>query len=151
MLAETASLSGAILFIIGAATAMAWALTQSGFSPSLAHAMGSVPGGRYGFMLISIDAFIVLEGIPAMVLFGLLLFPIVRQIGIDEVHYAIIILAMGIGLFAPPFGLGYYSACLIGRVHPDAALTRIWPYLGALLVSLLLLAAVPWFATGFLP
>ncbi len=130
--------------------------TQSGFSQSLAHAMGSVPGGRYGFMLISIVAFIVLgsvlEGIPAMVLFGPLLFPIVRQIGINEVHYAIIIiLAMGIGLFAPPFGLGYYTACLIGRVHPDVALTRIWPYLGALLVSLLLLAAVPWFATGFLP
>jgi tripartite ATP-independent transporter DctM subunit len=156
MLVETASLSGAILFIIGAATAMAWALTQSGFSQSLAHAMASVPGGRYGFMLISIVAFIVLgsvlEGIPAMVLFGPLLFPIVRQTGINEVHYAIIIiLAMGIGLFAPPFGLGYYTACLIGRVHPDMALTRIWPYLGALLVSLLLLAAVPWFATGFLP
>jgi tripartite ATP-independent transporter DctM subunit len=156
MLVETASLSGAILFIIGAATAMAWALTQSGFSQSLAHAMASVPGGRYGFMLISIVAFIVLgsvlEGIPAMVLFGPLLFPIVRQIGINEVHYAIIIiLAMGIGLFAPPFGLGYYTACIIGRVHPDVALTRIWPYLGALAVSLLLLAAVPWFATGFLP
>ena len=156
MLVETASLSGAILFIIGAATAMAWALTQSGFSQSLAHAMGSVPGGRYGFMLISIAAFIVLgsvlEGIPAMVLFGPLLFPIVRQMGINEVHYAIIIiLAMGIGLFAPPFGLGYYTACTIGRVHPDVALTRIWPYLGVLLLSLLLLAAVPWFATGFLP
>jgi len=87
-----------------------------------------------------------------MVLFGPLLFPIARQIGVNEVHYAIvIILAMGIGLFAPPFGLGYYTACTIGRVHPDVALRKIWPYLGVLTLSLMLLAAVPWFSTGFLP
>ncbi|HWK43121.1 MAG TPA: TRAP transporter large permease subunit [Stellaceae bacterium] len=155
MLVETASLSGAILFIIGAATGMAWALTQSGFSHALAQTMGMVPGGSLGFLLISIAAFIVLgsvlEGIPAMVLFGPLLFPIARQIGVNEVHYAIvIILAMGIGLFAPPFGLGYYTACSIGRVNPDIAMLRIWPYLGALVLALVLLAAVPWFSTGFL-
>jgi tripartite ATP-independent transporter DctM subunit len=155
MLVETACLSGAILFIIGAATGMAWALTQSGFSQALARTMGSVPGGAYGFLVISIFAFVilgsVLEGIPAMVLFGPLLFPIARQIGVNEVHYAVvIILAMGIGLFAPPFGLGYYTACTIGRVHPDLALRRIWPYLGVLMLALLLIAAVPWFSTGFL-
>ena len=155
MLVETACLSGAILFIIGAATGMAWALTQSGFSQALATAMGSVPGGKMGFLVISIFAFVilgsVLEGIPAMVLFGPLLFPIARQIGVNEVHYAVvIILAMGIGLFAPPFGLGYYTACTIGRVHPDLALKRIWPYLGVLMLALLLIAAVPWFSTGFL-
>ena len=156
MLVETAALSGAILFIIGAATGMAWALTQSGFSHALAQAMGGVPGGHWGFLVISIFAFIVLgsvlEGIPAMVLFGPLLFPIAREIGVNEVHYAVvIILAMGIGLFAPPFGLGYYTACTIGKVHPDVALRRIWPYLGVLTLSLLLVAAVPWFSTGFLP
>ena len=156
MLVETATLSGAILFIIGAATGMAWALTQSGFSQTLAKAMGAVPGGQWGFLAISVLAFIVLgsvlEGIPAMVLFGPLLFPIARQIGVNEVHYAIvIILAMGIGLFAPPFGLGYYTACTIGKVHPDLALKRIWPYLGVLTLTLLVLAAVPWFSTGFLP
>ena len=155
MLVETASLSGAILFIIGTATCMAWALTQSGFSQDLAHIMSMVPGGRWGFLLISIVTFIVLgsvlEGIPAMVLFGPLLFPIARQIGVHEVHYAmVVILAMGIGLFAPPFGLGYYSACTIGRVSPDAGMRRIWPYLGALLVGLLIVAAIPWLSIGFL-
>ena len=155
MLVDTACLSGAILFIIGAATGMAWALTQSGFSQALAAAMGAMPGGRAGFLLASVAAFIVLgsvlEGIPAMVLFGPLVFPLVRQLGINEVHYAVvIILAMGIGLFAPPFGVGYYTACTIGRVDPDVALRRVWPYLGALVAALLLLAAVPWFSTGFL-
>jgi tripartite ATP-independent transporter DctM subunit len=155
MLVDTAALSGAILFIIGTATGMSWALTQSGFSHGLAHFMTSVPGGQYGFLLVSIAAFVVLgsvlEGIPAMVLFAPLLFPVAKAIGVHEVHYAmVIILAMGIGLFAPPFGLGYYAACTIGRAHPDVAVRRIWPYLGVLLAGLLLVAFVPWFSTGLL-
>jgi tripartite ATP-independent transporter DctM subunit len=155
MLVDTAALSGAILFIIGTATAMSWALTQSGFSHSLAAAMTSVPGGKVGFLLVSIVAFIVLgsvlEGIPAMVLFAPLLFPVARAVGVHEVHYAmVIILSMGVGLFAPPFGLGYYAACTIGRVHPDVAVRRIWPYLGALFVGLLIVTFVPWFSIGLL-
>ncbi len=156
MLVETASLAGAILFIIGCANCMAWALTQSGFSHGLAATMAGVPGGAWGFLAISIVAFIVLgsvlEGIPAMVLFGPLLFPVAKQLGVHEVHYAmVVILAMGIGLFAPPFGLGYYAACTIGRVNPDVALLRIWPYLGVLVLGLLVVAAIPWISIGFLP
>ncbi len=156
MLVETSSLSGAILLIIGTATAMGWALTQSGFSHALAATMEAAPGGQVGFLAESVVAFIilgsVLEGIPAMVLFGPLMFPIARAMGVNEVHYAmVVILAMGIGLFAPPFGVGYYAACAIGKVSPDAAMRRIWPYLGALLVGLIVVAAVPWISTGFLP
>lgn len=156
LLVDAATLSGAVLFIIGAANGMAWALTQSGFSRALTTAMANIPGGPLGFLGISILAFIilgsVLEGIPAMVLFGPLLFPVARAAGIHEVHYAmVVILAMGIGLFAPPFGLGYYAACTIGRVNPDAALLRIWPYLGVLVLGLLVVAAIPWISIGFLP
>lgn len=155
ILVETASLSGAILIIIGAATGMAWALTQSGFSRELAAAMANLPGGRIGFMAVSIVAFIVLgsvlEGIPAIVLFGPLLFPIARQLGIHDVHYSmVVILAMGIGLFAPPFGVGYYAACAIGRVDPSEGMRPLWPYLAALVVGLIVVAAVPWISIGFL-
>ena len=155
MLVETACLSGAILLIIGSATGMAWALTQSGFSRQLASAMATVPGGGFGFLLISIVAFTilgsVLEGIPAIVLFGPLLFPIARAAGVNEVHYAmVVILAMGIGLFAPPLGVGYYTACAIGRVSPDAGMKRILPYLAALFLGLIAVAAIPWLSTGFL-
>src|SRR5262249_10385452 len=80
-----------------------------------AAAMTNLPGGATSFMAASIVAFVVLgsvlEGIPAIVLFGPLLFPIAKAVGIHEVHYAMaVILAMGIGLFAPPFGVGYYAA-----------------------------------------
>jgi tripartite ATP-independent transporter DctM subunit len=155
MLVETAALSGAILLIIGAATGMAWALTQSGFSGLLASAMTGLPGGVAMFLAVSILAFIVLgsvlEGIPAIVLFGPLMFPIARQIGVHEVHYAmVVILAMGIGLFAPPFGVGYYAACAISRIHPDQGMRPIVGYILALIVGLILVAAVPWISIGFL-
>lgn len=155
ILVQTAALSGAILFIVGAASAMGWALTQSGFSHDLAALMTVVPGGATGFMLVSIVAFIVLgsvlEGIPAIVLFGPLLFPIARQLGIHEIHYAmVVILAMGLGVFAPPFGLCYYAACIIGEVKPEVALKRIWLYLGMLLLGLIAITFIPWISIGFL-
>ena len=155
MLVETACLSGAILLIIGTATGMAWGLTQSGFSRALAAAMTGLPGGSATFIAVSIVAFTVLgsvlEGIPAIVLFGPLLFPIARAVGVHEVHYAmIIILAMGIGLFAPPFGVGYYAACAIGRVDPAEGIRPIWGYLLALMVGLIIVAIFPWISIGFL-
>ena len=155
MLVETASLSGAILLIIGCATAMAWALTQSGFSRDLVALMTQVPGGAMGFMVVSLVVFVilgsVLEGIPAIVLFGPLLFPVARALGIHEVHYAmVVVFAMGLGLFAPPVGVGFYAACAIGKVDADLALHKIWPYLGALLVALLVIAFVPWVSIGLL-
>jgi tripartite ATP-independent transporter DctM subunit len=152
---DTACLSGAILLIIGAASGMAWGLTQSGFSHTLANAMKALPGGSISFMAVSIVAFIVLgsvlEGIPAIVLFGPLLFPIARAVGIHEVHYAmVIVLAMGLGLFAPPFGVGFYAACAIGKVNPAEAIKPIWAYMLALVVGLAVVAAVPWISIGFL-
>ena len=154
-LVATASLSGAILLIIGTATAMAWALTQSGFSRQLATAMTGLPGGAPVFMALSLVAFIVLgsllEGIPAIVLFGPLLFPIAKTLHIHEVHYAIVVvLAMGIGLFAPPFGVGYYTACAIGGVNPNAGMRPIVGYLVALTAGLVVVACFPWLSTGLL-
>jgi len=155
ILVGTASLSGAILLIIGCATGMAWALTQSGFSRSLVEMMTAVPGGKIGFLLVSALMFTVLgsvlEGIPAIVLFGPLLFPVARAVGVNEVHYAMVaVFAMGLGLFAPPFGVGFYAACAIGKVEPDEVFSRVWPFLGVLLIALLIIVAIPWISIGFL-
>ena len=155
MLVTTAALSGAILLIIGAATGMAWSLTQSGFSQTLATIMKTLPGGAPMFLVVSAIGFIilgsVLEGIPAIVLFGPLMFPIARQVGVHEVHYAmVVILAMGMGLFAPPFGVGYYAACAISRIHPDKGMKPIVGYMIALFIGLVIVIAFPWISIGFL-
>jgi tripartite ATP-independent transporter DctM subunit len=155
MLIDTATLSGAILFVTGAATAMAWAITSSGFSHSVTAMIQAVPGGVVTFMALSVLLFAalgsVLEGLPAIVLFGPLMFPTARANGVDEIYYAIVaILAMSLGLFTPPFGVGFYITCAIGGADPNKAMRHLWPYLGALAVGVVLIAAVPWFSTGFL-
>jgi tripartite ATP-independent transporter DctM subunit len=151
VLADTAALSGAVMFIVGAATAMAWALTQSGFSRGLVQVMGGT-GSTMPFMAASIVVFIILgsllEGLPVIVLFGPLVFPVARALQINDVHYAmVIIIAMGIGVTAPPFGLAFYAACAIGQVPPNQVMRHIWPYLMVMLVALIVIAAFPVIST----
>jgi TRAP-type C4-dicarboxylate transport system permease large subunit len=62
----------------------------------------------------------------------------------------IVVLAMSLGLFAPPFGVGYYAACAIGKVDPAEGIKPIWGYMTALVIGLIVVAAVPWFSIGFL-
>jgi tripartite ATP-independent transporter DctM subunit len=155
MLIETAAMSGAILLILGTALAMAWAITQAGVAQTLADLATGLPGGVFSFMLLSIGIFLilgcVLEGLPALVLMSPLMFPIARDLGINDVHYAmVIVVAMNIGLMTPPIGIGFFLACRIGSVSPDQAIRAVWPYILALLAGLAIIAAFPWISTWML-
>ncbi|TCT04001.1 TRAP transporter large permease subunit [Aquabacter spiritensis] len=148
MLVETAALTGTILMILACAVAMAWAITQAGIAQDLATLMAGLPGGWIGFMAVSIALFLVLgcilEGLPAIVLMAPLMYPIARKLGINDIHYSMVVVtAMNIGLMTPPIGIGFYLACKIGNVSPDEAIGAIWPYLLALFAGLVLVAAVP--------
>ncbi|SAL71782.1 TrapT dctQ-M fusion permease, dicarboxylate transport [Caballeronia arvi] len=154
-LIATVSLTGAILLVTGLAGSVAWSLTQSGFSDDLSTMMQGLPGGATVFLLVSIAFFAilgsVLEGFPAIVLFSPLMFPIATSYGIHGVHYAIVVvLSLSIGLFAPPFGVGFYSACAIGQVEPQKAMKDIFLYMSVFVCAVILIAFVPWFSTGFL-
>ncbi|MDP9836228.1 tripartite ATP-independent transporter DctM subunit [Neorhizobium huautlense] len=155
MLVETAALSGAILIILGCASAMAWALTQTGFAFKLAQAVTDLPGGWLTFMGVTVLMFMVLgcvlEGLPAIVLMAPIMFPIAKSLGINDVHYSMVVVtAMNVGLIAPPIGIGFYIACKIGGVAPDEAMKAIWPYIGALLIGLFLIAVFPIFSIALL-
>jgi tripartite ATP-independent transporter DctM subunit len=152
MLVETAALSGAVLLVLGAASAMAWAITQSGVVQQLSLFLTTLPGGVVAFMAVSILVFLLLgcllEGLPAVLLLAPIMFPIARKLGINDVHYAMVIVcAMNVGLMVPPIGVGFYIACRIGDAKPDEVIRAIWPYLAALLVGVVIIAAVPWIST----
>ncbi|MDQ2778900.1 MAG: TRAP transporter large permease subunit [Pseudomonadota bacterium] len=152
MLVETAALSGAILLILGTASAMAWAIAQSGLVQQLSGFMTALPGGPAVFLVVSIAVFLllgcVLEGLPALLLLAPIMFPIARKLGIHDIHYAmVVVVAMNIGLMMPPIGVGFYVACRIGDAPPDDVIGAIWPYIAALLVGLVVIAAVPWIST----
>ncbi|KAB7566291.1 TRAP transporter large permease, partial [Verminephrobacter sp. Larva24] len=152
MLVETVALSGAILLILGAASALAWTITYSGIVQQLSPWMTAIPGGQMAFLALTIVLFLVLgcllEGLPAVLLLAPIMYPMARKLGIHDVHYSMVIVcAMNVGLMMPPIGVGFYIACRIGEVKPDEALRSIWPYLLALLAGVVVIAAVPGIST----
>ena len=147
---HAATRSGLVLFIVAAAQAVAFTLTIQQIPHALADAMIALSRdhGTWLFMLLSIGILIVmgsvLEGAAALIIFGPLLVPVAGQLGIAPLHYGVVlVVAMGIGLFAPPLGLGLYGACLIGGVPVEATVRPMLAYLSLLLACLLVIAFVP--------
>jgi tripartite ATP-independent transporter DctM subunit len=152
MLVETASLSGAILLILGTASGMAWAVAQSGVIQEMTNVLTNMPGGTIAYIIVTIIIFLVLgcllEGLPAILLLAPIMFPIAKKLGIHDIHYSMIVVAaMNIGYMTPPIGIGLYIACRIGDASPDEVIREIWPYLTALLIGVGVIAAVPWLST----
>jgi tripartite ATP-independent transporter DctM subunit len=152
---QAATRSGLVLFIVAAAQSLAFILTLQ----QVPHAVGemmlalSQSNGVWLFMLLSILVLIVmgsvLEGAAALIIFGPLLLPVAVKLGIDPLHFGVVlVIAMGIGLFAPPLGLGLYGACLIGKVPIEQTVKPIMGYLGLLLACLLVVAFVPAISTA---
>jgi tripartite ATP-independent transporter DctM subunit len=148
--AQAATRSGLVLFIVAAAQSVAFMLTLQQVPHALAAMMVHLAGagGSGTFMLLSIAILIVmgsvLEGAAALIIFAPLLVPVAAQLGIAPLHYGVVlVIAMGIGLFAPPLGLGLYGACLIGGVPIEVTVKPMMRYLGLLLLCLLVIAFVP--------
>lgn len=155
MLVETAALSGSILLILGTASSMAWAITQSGIVQHLSEFLTTLPGGWMAFMGVTVLVFLILgcllEGLPAVLLLAPIMFPIAKKLGIHEIHYSMVIVcAMNVGLMMPPIGVGFYVACRIGDAKPDDVMVAIWPYIAALLVGVIVIAMFPVLSTFML-
>ena len=147
---QSATRSGLVLFIVAAAQSLAFVLTLQQVPHAVGEFMLSISGshGIWLFMLLSIAVLIVmgsvLEGAAALIIFGPLLLPVAVKLGIDPLHFGVVlVIAMGLGLFAPPLGLGLYGACLIGNVPIEQTVKPIMGYLGLLFLCLLVIAFVP--------
>ena len=151
---HAATRSGLVLFIVSAAQALAFVLTLQQVPHAVAEMLVSLSGshGTWLFLLLSIAILIVmgsvLEGAAALIIFGPLLMPVAMQLGVDPLHFGVVLVfGMGIGLFAPPLGLGLYGACLIGKVPIEETVKPILGYLGLLFLCLLVIAFVPSIST----
>jgi len=152
---DSAMLAGMVLFILGAASGFSWALTVAYLPQRLVDFLHGIGDNTALFLIGSMALLIVvgsvLEGLPALIILAPLLLPIAGGIGLSELHYGIVLLiAMGIGAFLPPAGVGFYVACAIMRTDIEAASRAMLPYLVVLIIALLIVAFVPWF-TVFLP
>ncbi len=152
---DTAALTGVLLFIFAAASGFSWTLTVAYLPQRLVEVLHSLGNSTAIFMVGSVALLIVvgvlLEGLPSLNVLAPLLIPIAGKLGLSELHYALVlIIAMGVGGFMPLAGVGFYVCCAIMRADIEAASRAMLPYLAVVLIGLLIVAFVPWFAL-FLP
>lgn len=145
---NAARLSGMLLFIIASVGVLSWFLTVSGLSTYVADLSNTVHGNAALFMVALIVVLIVLgsafEGLPAIILLAPVLIPQASQLGIDQLQASItVLLAMGIGIFLPPLGNGFYTSCVACRVPPEAAVRSTLVYMLPVVAATLVVAFVP--------
>ncbi|MFS8087090.1 MAG: TRAP transporter large permease subunit, partial [Acidobacteriota bacterium] len=139
-----------IMLLVGVATVFSWILTVERVPQAVAELVLGISSAPWVFLLVSNIIFIVfgaiLEGLPAMIVFVPVMYPIALQLGIDPLHYGILVIAsIGIGIFLPPIGVGLFIACAIGKMNIMDAARNMVPYLGILFLGLLVVTFVPWF------
>jgi tripartite ATP-independent transporter DctM subunit len=147
---DSAALAGMILFILAAAASFSWALTIAYVPQRLVMLLQGLHGSQAIFLVGSIVLLIVtgmlLEGLPALNILAPMLVPMAGQFGLNGLHYGIVLLiAMGLGAFLPPVGVGFFVCCAIMGTSLEQASRAMTPYLIVLLIGLLIVAFVPWF------
>ena len=143
-------LAGMVLFIIACAGSFAWTLTVANLPAVLIHLLHAVGDSPtlflIGSMILLIAVGSLLEGLPVLIILGPLLLPIAAQLGIDAIHYAMVmLLAMGIGIFIPPIGICFYISCAVAEANVESTAKTMLPYLAVLIAGVLAVAFVPWF------
>ena len=147
-LVETGKISGMVLLLVGTAHSFSWILSREQVPQMIAQWMLSMGGGKYLYILLTILVFLplgaILEGVPAVILLTPIMLPIARNLGIDPVHYGIVIVAcQGISVFTPPVGVSLFVACSIGKVTVTEVAKPLLPYLAVMALVLLVIAYLP--------
>jgi len=150
---DTAALTGVLLFIFAAASGFSWTLTIAYLPQRLVVLLHELGDSTAIFMIGSIALLILvgvlLEGLPSLNVVAPLMIPIAGKLGLSEMHYALVlIIAMGIGGFMPLAGVGFYVCCAIMRCDIERASRAMLPYVIVVLIGLMVVAFVPWFATA---
>jgi tripartite ATP-independent transporter DctM subunit len=150
ILVNTASMSGMVLLLVGTASLLSWIFAAESVPGLISNLIMRISSSPAPFLLITISVFVVfgafLEGLPALIIFTPILFPIMRNFPINPLHYGIIMItSLGIGLFQPPIGIGFLIACALGKVNVERATRAYVPFFIVLLIGALIVAFVPWF------
>jgi C4-dicarboxylate transporter DctM subunit len=150
ILINSAVMTATVCFLLGTAAVVAWIMAVGQVPVLLVEMLRSLSAGPVAFLLFTALLFIILgaviEGPAAVVILLPTFLPVVKQFGIDMIHYSIVITAaVGIGLFLPPIGVGLFIACGIAKISMDRALGPMLPYVIFLCLGLLIVILLPWF------
>jgi tripartite ATP-independent transporter DctM subunit len=144
----TAESTGKVFFLIATAGLYSWLLTVNGFPELLGSALLSMTNSPT-LMLLTMAALLLvittfMESIAAMILLLPVLYPVAEQVGIDPIHFGIIVvLSIGVGLVTPPVGLCLFVAADIAGASVSAATRALVPFLAAMVGLVVLFSLVP--------
>jgi C4-dicarboxylate transporter DctM subunit len=155
ILVDTALMTGVVCLLVGAATSFSWILATYQVPQMLGGFIGSVSEGKVVFLLLTIAVFFVfgmiLDGLPAILIFFPILFPIAQTLSIDPLHFGVLVIAIvGISIVAPPIGLCLVIICSLAKIKLTDTIKPLVPYTLILVIDLIVMAFWPWLVL-FLP
>lgn len=146
--ADAALTTALTMAIIATAAIFSWLLIYERVPAIITQAIFSVTTDPSLIMAISIVIFLILgcfmESVAIIMLAVPILYPIIVSVGIDPVHFGIMMLvALMIGLLTPPVGVCLFAVSSVVKTPVENLIKEIWPFYLALLIALLLIAYVP--------
>jgi tripartite ATP-independent transporter DctM subunit len=137
-----------VMILIGFASAFAYMMTLMQIPARVTSFFLTLSDNRYVILLL-INLMLLVLGMfmdmaPLILICTPILLPVIRSIGVDPVHFGIIMmLNLGIGLVTPPVGTTLFVGCAIGKVGVDRVARTLWPFWLAMLIVLMLVTYVP--------
>jgi tripartite ATP-independent transporter DctM subunit len=147
-LKESVVVTAVIMYLIAVSSVMGWIVTTERVAHDAANYIAQyVHSPLLGLLVINVLLIVVgsfLETVPALLILSPILLPIVKGLGIDPVHFGVVICYnLILGIIHPPMGIGLFVAARIARITPEQVLSATWPFFIPLLVSLVLISAIP--------
>ena len=147
-LKETVAVTAVIMYLIAVSSVMGWIITTERVAHDAAQLMTAyVQSPLLGLLVINLFLLVVgmfIETVPALLILSSILLPVVKGLGVDPVHFGIIICYnLIIGIITPPMGIGLFVAARVAGITPEAVLRASWPFFVPLLTSLAVITSFP--------
>jgi tripartite ATP-independent transporter DctM subunit len=141
--------TGIVMFMVATANIFAWLLTLGQLPRIIVDFITSFAEGKFLFLFFTILAFIffgaLLDGLPAMLMLVPFFFPIAAKVGINPIHFGIIVTAtQGLALFMPPAGVGLFVASGISKTSITQVAKPLVPYLITIFIVTIIITYIPW-------
>ncbi|MGO2418239.1 MAG: TRAP transporter large permease [Vibrio casei] len=155
ILIQTFVMTGVIMFLLATSSAMSFSMSITGIPAALSALILGISDNPMVIMLV-ITVFLLIVGAfmdigPAILIFTPILLPIMKQVGVDPVHFGILmVFNLAIGTITPPVGSGLYVGASVGKVKVEEVIKPLIPFYIAIIAVLLLITYIP-NLTLFLP
>ncbi|EDF2643714.1 TRAP transporter large permease subunit [Salmonella enterica subsp. enterica serovar Enteritidis] len=155
ILLQTVVMTGVILFLLATSSAMSFSMSITNIPAALSDMILGISANKLVILLV-ITVFLLIIGAfmdigPAILIFTPILLPIMAKLGVDPVHFGIIMIYnLAIGTITPPVGSGLYVGASVGKVKVEEVIKPLLPFYGAIIGVLLLITYIPEI-TLFLP